>query len=74
MMSPVLNSLNGGLYRGPIMGSIKGDTRTLDYSSDEGFFLVSLKQGLSFVWGYAACLSRFLIAHAGILILDVAWH
>ena len=38
-MSYSLNSLKGGLYRGLLLGVIKGDTRSLDSSSYVTFFL-----------------------------------
>ena len=49
-MSYSLNSLKGGcigdLYRGLLLGVIKGDTRSLDYSSHGGLQMPSLE-----IWG-----------------------
>ena len=43
MKPTCLNSLNGvkhGLYRGLVYGVMKGDTRSLDYSSYEAYMLI----------------------------------
>ena len=40
-MSHSLNSLNGFYIKGTVIGVIKGDTRSLDYSSSEGFNRIS---------------------------------